>query len=132
MGMHDSRTSTALRQLSGLGREPDPPGWAWAVVTPERNGRLGLPAVACGALGASVGAAVRVVGICQGVALVLRRSGAGRPVTVDRRGRVYLPVGMRHVDTALLVGAHRGNDVVVIVAVTVLERLGDVLVAGFR
>lgn len=130
--MHDSRTSTALRQLSGLGRAPDPPGWAWAVVTPEHTGRLGLPTAACAALGASVAAAMRVAGFCQGDALVLRRAGAGRPMTVDRRGRVYLPAAMRHQDAALLVGAHRGNDVVVIVPVTVLERLGDVLAAGFR
>jgi len=131
--MHDARTSTALRQLSGLGRAPDPPGWAWAVVTPERTGRLGLPPAACAALGAGGAAAVRVVGFCQGDALVLCRSGAGRPVTVDRRGRVYLPVAMRNDDDmALLVAAHRRNEVVVIVAVAVLERLGDVLAGGFR
>jgi hypothetical protein len=128
--MRDSRTSTALRELSGLGREPDPAGWAWAVVTPERTGRLGLLIAAREALGA-VGTPVRAVGICDGDALVLGRAGAGRPVTVDLRGRLYLPVAMRD-DTALLVGAHRANEVVVIVAVTVLERLGDVLAAGFR
>lgn len=105
--MRDSRTSTALRQLSGLGRDPDPPGWAWAVVTPEHTGRLGLPPPACRALGGGAGAAVRVVGFCQGDALVLRRAGAGRSVTVDRRGRMYLPAAMRDDDTALLVGPTR-------------------------
>jgi hypothetical protein len=52
----------------------------------------------------------------------LRRAGAGRPFTVDRGGRTYLPVAIRHTDTALLVGAHRTNEVVVIVEATVLER----------
>jgi hypothetical protein len=38
--MPDLRTSTALRQLADLSREPDPPGWAWA--SPDSN-----PAAAC-------------------------------------------------------------------------------------
>lgn len=130
--MSDSRTSTALRQLSGLGREPDPPGWVWAVVTPERTGRLGLPPAASAALGAGAGVAVRAAAVCHSDTLVVRRAGAGRAVTVDGRGRMYLPVAMRSEGPALLVGAHQADEVVVIVSVTVLERLGDVLAAGSR
>jgi len=129
--MPDSRSSTALRQLSGLGREPDPPDRAWAIVTSERNGRLSLPAAACATLGASPGVAVRVAGICQRDALVLCVHGDGRPMTIDRRGRAYLPVAMRE-QTALLVGAQSDDSVVVITPATVLDRLGDVLAGGHR
>lgn len=130
--MHEARTSTALRQLSGLGREPDPPGWTWAVISPERTGRLRLPTRAYSALGAQPGTAVRVVGLCQREALVLRRHGDTRPMTIDRRGRVYLPVAMRADRSTLLVGVNGGEGTVVIVATTVLERLGDVPAGGLR
>ena len=53
--MHDARTSTALRQLADLGRDPDPPGWHWGIARAEVTGRLVLPAEARAARGATTG-----------------------------------------------------------------------------
>lgn len=49
--MPDTRCSIALRHLCGLGRETDPPRWAWAVVTSE-------PGAVTAAAGARQGASV--------------------------------------------------------------------------
>jgi hypothetical protein len=50
--MHDLRNSTALRQLTDLGHESDPPEWVWAVTRLEPSGRLLRPVDARDALGA--------------------------------------------------------------------------------
>jgi bifunctional DNA-binding transcriptional regulator/antitoxin component of YhaV-PrlF toxin-antitoxin module len=128
--MHDARTSTALRQLADLGRDPDPPRWHWAIARVEATGRLVLPAEARSALGATSGQPSAVRGGCNRVALVLRTDGAGAVIVVDRRGRLRLPVWLRRAAAgsgSLLVGTRHARPMVVIASTGVLDGLGDTL-----
>src|SRR4051794_10886912 len=126
--MHDPRHSTALRQLAGLGQEPEPPRWAWAVVAVEPTGRLLLPAAARDALGARDGERVAVSGLTRGDVLALRPGGPGRRLQVARRGRVYVPRWLREcAGSRLVVGARQADRTVVVTSTAVFDRLGDLL-----
>lgn len=131
--MHDSRTSTALRQLTDLGQDPDPSRWAWAIATPDHEGRLRLPAGALRAVGIERGQAVERSGLCHRVGLIVRSDGAGAPLVIDRRGRLTLPTVLRHLtDRALVVGADTDSALLVIAPTTALDGLGDLLTGGTR
>ena len=131
--MHDPRTSTALRQLTDLGADPDPSRWAWAIARVEGTGRIVLPTEARAALGAHAGERLAVAGVCNRVALVVRPDGAGAPLTVDGRGRLRVPAWLRRVDaTMLLIGTHAAAATVLVAPTHVLDGLGDVLVGESR
>jgi len=131
--MPDLRSSTALRQLTDLGRDPDPPDWVWAVAPLEPSGRLLLPVEARDALGTGARGHGDAIGMCHGAALVLRSSGHGRPMAIDGRGRLYVPVWLRRSPLpCLLVGTHAAASVVVVAPASVLDGLGDQLVAEAR
>ena len=131
--MHDFRTSTALRQLADLGDDPDRSGWSWAVVTLERSGRLLLPVEARTALDARPGNSVDVSGVCHRDTLVARTNGDGRTMTIDRRGRLYVPAWLRRGDTSsLVVGTRHADRTVVIVATAIFDSIGDVLIGASR
>jgi hypothetical protein len=137
--MHDARTSTALRQLADLGRDPDPPRWHWGIARVEATGRLVLPAEARTALGATNGQPSAVLGGCHRVALVLRSNGAGAgagaALAVDGRGRLRLPAWLRRASApsgSLLVGTSQGSPLVVVAPAGVLDGLGDVLAGESR
>jgi bifunctional DNA-binding transcriptional regulator/antitoxin component of YhaV-PrlF toxin-antitoxin module len=129
--MHPQRTSTALRQLDDLGHEPPPPRWHWAVAKLQPIGRIALPVPACQALGWLPGVTVEVRGLSRRLALVLRRDGAGAVLSVDGRGRLYLPVGMRRTD-AVLIGTQIDRSLVIVAPVEVLDGIGDLLVGDRR
>ncbi|HMJ74465.1 MAG TPA: hypothetical protein VK507_00745 [Iamia sp.] len=122
--MPDPRTSPALRQLAAIGRDPDPLAWSWAVVRLELCGRLLLSPEARTTLGARPGHVLDVRGLCNTTALVLRAIGRGRTITVDRRGRIYVPMWLRR-GPSYLIGARADSATVVLVPVTVLDALGD-------
>lgn len=132
--MPDLRNSTALRQLTDLGgHEPDPPDWVWAVARLEPSGRLLLPGEARHALGTAERGHGDAIGMCHGAALVLRPSGHGRPMAIDGRGRLYVPVWLRRNQVpCLLVGTHAAASVVVVAPAWVLDGLGDQLVGQAR
>jgi bifunctional DNA-binding transcriptional regulator/antitoxin component of YhaV-PrlF toxin-antitoxin module len=125
--MHDPRFGTALRQLTDLRHEPDLSRWCWDIVRLERIGRICLPAEARAALRVPCGESAEVRGRSSRLALVLRMGHSGAPVTVDGRGRVFVPVWLRHAGAAagvLLVGARLDPAVVVVVPVGVLDGIG--------
>jgi bifunctional DNA-binding transcriptional regulator/antitoxin component of YhaV-PrlF toxin-antitoxin module len=128
--MHPQRTSTALRQLDDLGHHPALSRWPWAVVKLEPIGRVVLPASARQALGATPGHSVEVRAQGSRLAVVLRRDGPGAAVSVDGRGRLYLPVSLQRA-AAVLVGTRSDARLVVVANVEVLDGIGDVL-AGDR
>jgi hypothetical protein len=129
--MHDPRISTALRQLADLGDEPAGPRWSWAIVGLERIGRIRLPGPAMEALAVDGGGVVRVRSTRS--ALVVRPEGPGARAMVDGRGRMYVPVWLRHAAAGsrmLLVGAQVERGLVVVAAVGVLDGIGDLLAGG--
>lgn len=128
--MPDLRNSTALRQLTDLGPEPDPPDWAWAIAHLEPSGRLRLPTEASRSLGASPGASSAAWGICHPTVLVLRSTGSGRLLTIDGRGRLYVPAWLRRHDTHLVVGTQVATSTVVVALTSLLDALGDQLAGG--
>ena len=95
MRMNRPRTPpAALPDLTGepVARSP----WRWSAAAPEPSGRLLVPAIARRVLGADAAEARVVSGIVRGDSLVLRpQVEGGRAMTIDGRGRVYLPVWMR-------------------------------------
>lgn len=124
--MHLLRNRTALRQLTDVGHEPDPSRWVWAVARLEPCGRLFLPEVTRAALGAGGPIGGEVRGLCHRTALVLQADGAGRSMTIDGRGRVYVPVWLRRGSTSgLLVGTHLATSIVVVAPTAVLDELAD-------
>ncbi|MGH9212469.1 MAG: hypothetical protein ACRD2C_17605 [Acidimicrobiales bacterium] len=125
--MHPQRTSTALRQLDDLGREPPPERWRWAVAKLQPIGRVALPPEARDAIGWSREETVVVRGRSRRLALVVRRDGPGAALGVDGRGRMYLPVWLRRGD-AVLVGARVDATLVVIAPVGVLDGMGELVV----
>ncbi len=131
--MHDHRTSTALRQLTDLGGELDPPRWAWAVVRLDAKGRVLLSPDARSALGVRLGDRTEVVGRCHRVAMVLQRDGGGAPMVVDGRGHLRVPAWLRRGPGAsMVVGTRYDAPVVVVAPATVLDGLGDVLAGSSR
>jgi hypothetical protein len=128
--MPDPRTSPALRRLAAIGRAPDPPSWTWAVVRLEPCGRLLLSPEARVVLGARPGDVLDVRGLCGPTALALQPAGRGRAITIDRRGRIYVPAWLRQ-RPSYLIGTRADPATVVIAPTTVLDDLGDDL-AGER
>lgn len=128
-----SRTSTALRQLADLGRDPDPSRWGWSIATPDPRGRLRPPTAALRAVGIERRQAVERRGIGHRVGLVVRSDGAGTPLAVDRRGRLTLPTALRHLtERTLVIGADVDRALLVIAPTTALDGLGDLLTGGTR
>ena len=131
--MPDLRNSTALRQLSDLGHEPDPSEWAWAVVRLDPAGRIALPSDARVALGARGAARTDVRGVCHRTSLVLSADGAGAALTVDGRARLCLPAWRRRGPcAAMVVGTNRVTALVVVAPATALDGLGDVLLGDMQ
>lgn len=131
-GMPDPRTSTALRQLTDLGRELEPSRWSWAVRTYEPGGRIRLPADARAAIGFRPGTPCEVSGRCQRVGLVIGhdRPGGAR-LTVDPWGRLMLPAWLRRgAERALLIGSDIEASVLVVAPASVLDSVGELLVGG--
>ena len=95
MRMNRPRTPpAALPDLTGppVARSP----WRWSAAEPEPSGRLLLPAIARRVLGADAAEARVASGAVRGDTLVLRPgTTSGRAMTVDVRGRIYLPVWLR-------------------------------------
>ena len=132
-GMHDLRTSTALRQLADLDDGPNVPVWSWAVVALETSGRVRLPADACAVLSTRPGDSVEVRGVCRRDALVLRAAGDGRLLMIDRRGRLYVPAWVRRGDvTSMIVGTHHVERVVVLATATAFDPIGEALIGTSR
>ena len=131
--MHDPRISTALRQLTDLGDEPAPLRWSWAVVGLERIGRIRLPASAIEVLAAGVGGEVWARSLR--LAVVVRPEGPGARLAVDGRGRMFVPVWLRHAaaeSRQVLVGTETDKALVLIATVGVLDGIGDLLAGGSR
>jgi bifunctional DNA-binding transcriptional regulator/antitoxin component of YhaV-PrlF toxin-antitoxin module len=127
--MHLSPTGNAFRQLAELGQDPDPSRWRWDIVRVEASGRLVLPTWARTALGIA-GQAMPVYGVCNRVALVLHPAGPGAAITVDRRGRLCVPMWLRRAtagSAVVLVGCQQRSSLVVVAPIGVLDGLGDLL-----
>jgi hypothetical protein len=132
--MPDPRTSTALLQLTDLGREPAPSRWSWAVRTYEPGGRLRLPADALAAIGHRPGVSRDVHGRCQRVGLVIAGGlPVGARLTVDPWARLMLPAWLRRgAERSLLIGADLDASVLVVAPTSVLNAVGDLLLGSFR
>jgi hypothetical protein len=97
----------------------------------EPSGRLRLPIEACRALGASPGARAAARGVCHPTVLVLRSTGGGRSLTIDGRGRLYVPVWLRRGHaTHLVVGTQPATSTVAVARTSLLDALGDQLAGG--
>lgn len=108
--------------------------WRWAAAEPEPSGRLLLPSAARRCLVADSSQARSVSGVVRGDTLVLRTgAGNGRSMTVDRRGRLYLPVWLRR-HHGFLIGTHTAPDdpAVVIVPAALFDAVGDQLLERVR
>lgn len=80
--------------------------WRWSAAEPEPSGHLLLPGAARRVLGAEAAGVHPVSGVVRGDTLVLRPNEVnGRSMTVDGRGRVYLPVWLRR-HPGFLIGTH--------------------------
>jgi len=133
MRMNRPRTPPAvLPDLTGPPVAASP--WRWSAAEPEPSGRLLLPSAARRALGADSVEAHAVSGVVRGDMLVLRPHHAdGRSVTVDGRGRIYLPVWLRR-HPGFLVGTHTTPDdaAVVVVPAFLFDAVGDQLLERVR
>ena len=132
MRMNRPRTPpAALPALTGAPVATSP--WRWAAAEPEPSGRLLLPAVARRVLGADDAATSMVTGIMRGDTLVLRpKAAGGRTMTIDGRGRIYLPVWMRR-HPGLFIGTHAPDEpAVVIVPAAEVDAIGDQLLERVR
>ncbi len=115
--MNRPRTPPApvLPDLTGPPIEPSP--WRWGGAEPDPAGRLQLPPAARRALVGDADAAAEVDGVVRGDTLVLRPGVVdGRSMTVDARGRIYLPQWLRR-HPGFLVGTHHldAGEVAVVV-----------------
>ena len=131
--MNRPRTPPAtLPDLTGPPVAASP--WRWAAAEPEPSGRLLLPPAARGALGIDGDRTTSVSGVVRGDTLVLRPQHAdGRALTVDGRGRLYLPVWLRR-HSGFLIGTHATADdpAVVIVPASLFDAVGDQLLERVR
>lgn len=109
--------------------------WRWGGAKPDPAGRLQLPPAARRALVGEADAAVEVDGVVRGDTLVLRPDAVdGRSVTVDGRGRIYLPAWLRR-HPGFLVGTHHlvdGGVAVVVVPAVLFDAIGDRLLERVR
>jgi bifunctional DNA-binding transcriptional regulator/antitoxin component of YhaV-PrlF toxin-antitoxin module len=127
--MTDPRTSTALRHLDLPG--PLEPAWDWDVVRVGAAGRIRLPDAAREVLGATDGPTPVVV-FANGDALLVRAAPeAGRPRTVDGRGRLYIPRWLRS-HPALVVGTGVALRLVLLAPVQLLDPIGERLCGSAR
>lgn len=134
--MNRPRTSSVpvLPDLTGPPLEASP--WRWGGAEPDPGGRVQLPPAARRALVGDADAAVEVDGVVRGDTLVLRPAPvAGRSMTVDARGRIYLPQWLRR-HPSFLVGTHHHDDAgevaVVVVPATLFDVVGDRLLERVR
>lgn len=103
------------------------------MVASEPSDRLLFPGEARIALNALAGVSVEVSGVCHRDAFVVRSGGDGRRLTIDRRGRLYVPAWVRRGDiVSLIVGTRHADQTVVIIATSVLDHVGDGLIGGSR
>ncbi len=132
--MPDTRTSTALRQLSDLGREPEPSRWSWAVRNYEPGGRIRLPVGARTAIGHRRGERLVVHGLCQRVGLVIvADDDDGARLVIDPEGRLMLPAWLRRgAERSLLIGSDSDASTVLIAPVNVLDAVGELLIGRSR
>ncbi|MDZ7676241.1 MAG: hypothetical protein U5K30_14385 [Acidimicrobiales bacterium] len=108
MNRPSTRSSAVLPELTGPPVTGSP--WRWSAAEPEPSGRLSLPTAARRVLVGDVAGAHEVSGVVRGDTLVLRtQAGNGRAMTVDGRGRIYLPVWLRR-HTGFLIGTHHDAD----------------------
>ena len=127
-----NRPRTPLAALTG------PPvtasSWRWAAAEPEPLGGLLLPSAARRSLGADSSDARSVSGVVRRDTLVLLVvAGNGRSMTVDSRGRIYLPVWLRR-HRGFLIGTHTlpADPAVVIVPAALFDAMGDQLLERVR
>lgn len=121
-----------LPDLTGPPIEDSP--WRWSGAEPEASGRLTLPPAARRALIGDAAEAREVAGTVRGDTLVLRPDlVGGRAITVDGRGRVYLPAWLRR-NPGFLVGTHHGAGeiAVVVVPAVLFDAIGDRLLKRVR
>ena len=127
---------TALSVLRNHGGERPVLRWRHWIVAVEPIGRVTLPVEARAVLhadGAADGlggdAAGDVRALCRDLALVLRGDGAGASLTVDGRGRLFLPAWLRQatVSSGSVLVAFRcvEQPMVVLRATGVLDALVD-------
>ncbi len=124
--------SAVLPDLTGPPITTSP--WRWSAAEPEPSGRLQLPPVARRALVGEASTGLAVSGVVRGDTLVLRSEPtAGRSMTVDGRGRIYLPVWLRR-HPGFLIGAHADGDdaSVVVVPAVLFDAIGDRLLERVR
>ena len=122
----------ALPDLTGPPVAASP--WRWSAAEPEPSGRLLLPSAARCCLAADSSEARSVSGVVRGDTLVLRPgAGNGRSMTVDSRGRIYLPVWLRR-HPGFLIGTHTlpADPAVVIVPAALFDAMGDQLLERVR
>ena len=106
--------------------------WSFAIVALERNGRVTLPAAARHALDEC--ASLRAV--ARGEIVLVGPGAAGRPVTIDGRGRLVVPCWLRGAAEpagSLLVGTRAMRDVEPIALLApprLLAGFADALVGG--
>lgn len=132
--MNRPRTPPApvLPDLTGPPIETSP--WRWSGADPEPSGRLTLPPVARRALVGDAADGREVTGVVRGDTLVLRADlDVGRAMTVDPRGRLYLPFWLRR-HAGFLVGTHHDADgtAVVVVPAVLFDAIGDRLLDRVR
>jgi hypothetical protein len=123
-------TQLTLPRLGGDDRE-DPDRWSFAIVTLDGHGRLTLPAPARALLKPPGWLRVATLGD----AVVMRAgAGPGRVTHLDQRGRLSVPVWLRHAaspTSTVLVVTGAGSDgepLVMLAAPRVLAGLADTLV----
>ena len=125
--MHDPRTSPALRTLADLTSEPVPRRWSWSVRRLDDAGRLSLTRPTLTALGPSPW---RLLWHHLAVVVEPDPSGGGPAAVVDNRGRLTVPVWLRHRSRDLLVGFDHERTVLLVAPIEVLDRFGEVLAGG--
>jgi len=130
-----NRPRTPPAALPDLTGPPLPASrWQWSAAEPEPSGRLLLPPVARRVLGSESASPQVVSGSVRGDTLVIRPEHAESPaMTLDARGRIYLPVWLRR-HPGFLIGTHAAgaDPAVVIVPATLFDAVGDQLLERLR
>jgi hypothetical protein len=110
--------------------------WRWSAAEPESSGRLLLSVAARRVLGTDADADQpgAVSGTVRGDTLVLRPgTNSGRAMTLDGRGRIYLPVWLRR-HAGFFIGTHTIPDdpAVAVVPAALFDSIGDQLLERVR